>query len=328
MRILISRTDAIGDMVLCLPMAGFLKQQSDYTIHILAQNFVRDIVLASPFVDEFISWDELNSLTVAEATLQLEREKYDVFILVYPVLKPLQLAKWAKIPIRIATSHRWYSWCYATHLAYFSRKKCESHEAILNLKLLKLFSTTPEKAEALIPFSRLQMDRGGKQYPLFDSDRFNLIIHPGSAGSGQEWPLEYYCRLIESLPKSQFKVFITGSAQEAKLYSDYLSKRTPQAILLLGQTDLSELMHLIATADGLIASSTGPVHLAAALGIHTLGLYPTVRQVTRWKPIGIKAEYLAALDGFCKKRCNNSTCVCIKTIRPEQVRERVLTWVN
>jgi heptosyltransferase-3 len=57
---------------------------------------------------------------------------------------------------------------------------------------------------------------------------------------------------------------------------------------------LDELIAFIFNADGLLASGTGPLHLAAASGIHALGLFPPSRPIHpgRWAPLGKKAEYL------------------------------------
>ena len=96
---------------------------------------------------------------------------------------------------------------------------------------------------------------------------------------------------------------------------------------LCGKTSLNDLIQLISHADGLIAGSTGPLHLAANFGIHALGIYPPIqpRHPERWGPIGEKAETLCV-----QKKCDNcrnaSTCACLSLITPQQVLNTISKW--
>lgn len=49
----------------------------------------------------------------------------------------------------------------------------------------------------------------------------------------------------------------------------------------------------------MVASGTGPLHLAAALGINAIGLFPTIRPIHpgRWQPIGMKAHFFEDTQG-------------------------------
>ena len=59
-RIVISRTDSIGDVILTLPLAGILKKKfPDSKIIFLGNSYTEAIVRVSVYVDEFINWDEL-----------------------------------------------------------------------------------------------------------------------------------------------------------------------------------------------------------------------------------------------------------------------------
>lgn len=59
--------------------------------------------------------------------------------------------------------------------------------------------------------------------------------------------------------------------------------------------NLKQFISFIAAADGLIAASTGPLHIAAALGKVALGIYPPIKPMHppgRWAPLGKNASYL------------------------------------
>ena len=66
-KIIISRTDAIGDVVLTLPLAVYLKQQKPgCEIIFLGRNYTKPIVELCPAVDIFISWDDISNNSVEE----------------------------------------------------------------------------------------------------------------------------------------------------------------------------------------------------------------------------------------------------------------------
>ncbi|MBK7649485.1 MAG: hypothetical protein IPJ20_00350 [Flammeovirgaceae bacterium] len=76
-----------------------------------------------------------------------------------------------------------------------------------------------------------------------------------------------------------------------------------------------------------MACSTGVLHLAASLGVYTLGLYSPMRPIHpgRWMPVGRKATYLAL-----RKDCNlcrkSTTCACIESISVDEVFQQFNTF--
>jgi ADP-heptose:LPS heptosyltransferase len=63
-----------------------------------------------------------------------------------------------------------------------------------------------------------------------------------------------------------------------------------------GRFSVAELMALLARVDAVVAASTGPLHLAAALGTPVVGLYGGGAPVwpARWHPVGPQARWLVA----------------------------------
>ena len=102
----------------------------------------------------------------------------------------------------------------------------------------------------------------------------------------------------------------------------------PNIADLTGKLSLDELIAFIQSADGLIAGSTGPLHIAAAMGINALGLFTPLigHNPARWKPLGMKAEYLVSEKKNCYGCKKTQQCPCIKEIMPEQVINRIQAW--
>ncbi len=301
--ILISRTDAIGDVVLTLPMCGYLKSvYPDVKISFLGRTYTGPIINCCTAVDDFINYDEIKVLPLTEQAAFLKSKGIDIIIHVYPRKEIANLARLARIALRIGTTNRLFHWFNCNKLVKLSRKNSALHEAQLNIKLLGPLGINTIPAKEKLPDYYAFEPKGKLPGPIagpFDKDRFNLILHPKSHGSGREWSLDRFSELIAMLPPHQFKIFITGSDKEKALLKDWIAKLPQHVVDITGKLSLDELVVFISTADGLLAASTGPLHIAAEAGIHTLGLYPILPSIhaQRWGPIGKKAEYIETGGG-------------------------------
>ncbi len=94
-----------------------------------------------------------------------------------------------------------------------------------------------------------------------------------------------------------------------------------------GEFSLDQFIDFIGSCTGLVASGTGPLHMAAAIGVHALGLFPPIRPIdpVRWAPIGIHATYLVE-DKKCTDCKISQDCACLRRITPIQVMRRIETW--
>lgn len=333
MKILIARTDNIGDVVLTLPMASILKQHyPEAEIIVLARAYVQAVVEAHPAVDGFMDWEALAKKSDAEIAEAFKAIKVNMILHVFPVKRIAKAAYKAKIPTRIGTNRRWYNWLYCNKLVNFSRKKSELHEAQLNMKLLKALNLkTDYSLPEIITLSQLNpaKDKPESVKNLLSPNKFNLIIHPGSNGNSKEWPLTSFAELAKALPKDQFQIIITGSAAENERLGKAINAACPEALNSMGKLSLNELIILLGAADGLVVNSTGPLHIAAALGTKTLGLFPSDpgKAPNRWGPLGKQAQFLAApVCEACKTK--QRQCTCMQAITVEQVKQVVINWLK
>jgi len=331
-RIIISRTDNLGDVILTLPMAGILKQEiPGCYILFLGKKYTKPLIDACEFVDEFVDWDELKVMLDAgcwmEASVKMQA---DIILHVFPRKEIQKLAKTARIPMRIGTSHRWYSWFYCNKLVHYSRKKSDLHEAQLNLKLLEPLGITRKYTLSEIPFlyglTKLTNSPAHQLASSPTRQLFNLILHPKSKGSAREWGLDNFSKLIGLLPEDKFRIFITGTKEEGALMKDFLYQHRNRVTDMTGKLSLSELLSFINSCDGLVAASTGPLHIAAALGKRAVGIYAPIRPIfpQRWAPLGKNATYVV-LDKKCEACRKSGDCECIRAIRPEEVAEKLMS---
>lgn len=335
-KIIISQTDNIGDMVLTLPMASVIKASLPHCkVVLLARSYTRDIVNGCGAVDEFLDWESVKGLPDAEIVHWLQEQKATALLHISKNRRIAKLAKKADIPMRVGTSLRLYHWKYCNKLVFLFRRNSLSHDSQLNLKLLKPLGIYRRmRLSALVPHLRLEpkIALPPQLAKQITRDKFNLIVHPGSHGHGREWPTEHFIAMIKQLPRDRVRVFITGSPTEEARFRDNLLAQCPEAVNLMGQLNLAELVSFIQVADGLIASGTGPLHVAAALGIKTLGLFPPRKGISprRWSPLGQQGEFLVHKRGFLQTclPCRESTgCACMAQITVSQVIGVVNRWL-
>ena len=328
MHIIISRTDSIGDVVLTMPVAGVLKKKYPKArISFLGRSYTQPIISLSQHVDYFINWEEIEDLDSAERVKFLRELNADWIIHVFPNKKLCRDAKKAGIQNRIGTSHRPYHWTTCNKLVSFTRKKSDLHEAQLNCKLLSpLGITVPDLQEMYTYYGFRQPETGyDKVKSLHDNKRKNIVLHPKSKGSAREWGLDNFDELIQLLPEDEFKIFISGTQAEAELMADLLRKHEAKVIDLTGKFTLDEFITFLSMADAIVAASTGPLHIAAALGKMAIGIYPPIRPMHpgRWAPLGNKAEVLVKETPACNDCRKTMDCHCIREITPNQAADKL-----
>ena len=290
-KILIARIEVrIGDAVLTLPLAGILKANlPNVKIAFLGNTeYAQAIIEKSTFVDEFYDWSKVKDLSKVKA---------DAILLASPRLEVAKAAWKAKIPIRVGMARRWYFWLYANRRAFLKKRAVNLHETQLVTSFLPpLGIQEPTDIDGFYRYYGWHKEQSHPFPNVISDTKHNIILHPKSKGSAPEWPLQHYHQLANILDPQNFNVILSGTLAE----KEYMQKTCPQLFELphitdiTGQYNLADYINIVEQSDCLVANSTGPLHLAAAAGINTIGLYAPVRpqHPGRWKPIGKRVKIL------------------------------------
>lgn len=303
-------------------MAGFIKKHfPECKVFFMGRSYTKDVIALSKYVDGFINYDEIEKLDKQKQVVYLKEFATDVFVHVFPKKEIAWLAKSTGIPLRVGTTNRLYHWFTCNKLIKLSRKNSDKHEAQLNFKLLDFLNI-----DTYVVLNDIQQFYGFTNVPalnkevedLIDKDKFNIILHPKSKGSAREWGLDNFEKLIEILPKDKFKIFISGTEQEGKLMPEFLKNKNITD--LTGKLSLQQFIAFINAANGLLAASTGPLHIAAALNKKAIGLFVPKRPMHpgRWMPLG-KNAHAVVFDKECSECKAGKNCNCIIKIEPKQI---------
>jgi heptosyltransferase-2 len=100
-------------------------------------------------------------------------------------------------------------------------------------------------------------------------------LNPGAAfGSAKRWLPERYAALADRLAERHgVQVAILGSAAERPLAEVIASAMRTPARILSGETRLTELVGVLASLRLLITNDSGPMHVAAALGVPLVAIF-------------------------------------------------------
>ncbi|MBK8661885.1 MAG: glycosyltransferase family 9 protein [Ignavibacteriales bacterium] len=312
-KIVLVRYDRIGDVVLTLPMAEVLKQRGDCELIFLGRDYTRVLAEASPYIDGFISWDELKNNSPFAISKKLKKFNFDEVYIVSPGFKIALAFFLAGIKKRTGTGYRWYSFLF-NNKVFEHRKTAQKNELEYNLSMLGWqgdYHFPPDFFAGIPKFKRFSPDK----------TKIITIIHPGSGGSAADLPLETFRELTSGLCKDgRFDVYLTGSREE--IGKCQVVRGESSAKILAGELELDELISFIKEGDLFISNSTGPLHIAAAAGSFTVGFYPRVVQcsVERWGPYTDKKLIFKPEIG-CSD-CTLKQCArleCMKSINSDNI---------
>lgn len=294
-KILVLRPDRLGDVILTLPVVRNLKKAfPDATLTYLCTQYTSQILDSYSLISDLIIYDNENEhkgyKKIISLSKTLREHNFDLAIHLLPKY-PLALATYlAQIKYTLGTGFRWYSFLF-THRQYEHRKYNRYHEAEYNLRLLKkigIDSTYHSDVFSHFKFHKTLLDSTQRIIEgLFNNQPF-IILHPGSGGSSIDWPFANFIDLIKQLNDwGRYEVGITGVKSERDFLIPIYNSGV-KFVDLVGVFDLNQLAIVLKEADFFVSNSTGPLHLAVAMGIKVLGLYPNTPGLgpDRWGPIG------------------------------------------
>jgi len=283
-RVAVVRTDALGDNVVTLPLAGALKDGlPGVEVVWICKPYAEAVVRQSAHVDEVRLW------TGSENVMH----GLDAVVFAFPEPELLRAAAHERVPLRVATGRRWASARWANRRVWRSRRSRPEHETQQGLRLLHALTLParwrfPEREDwfALTGLPGRGHDELISRPELAES----VVLHPGNHGSANGWSVDRFEELCDRLMAEGTRVVVTGTESERPALQPWLERAKHQPLFedAVGAWSLSELSSVLGQVKCIVASSTGPLHLASALGTPTVGLYRADAPFwpERWGPLG------------------------------------------
>lgn len=344
-RLLIIKTDAIGDFILFRNFIELTKHSakySGYEIELLANPLCKDVVSTydASFVSAFYFTRQYELYESPWQTLKLGwklfKRNYEV------VLQPASTRLLITDGLAALTGARQiigYESDTEAIQAKFKRKTDKFYSRLLQLP-----------AEIYFEFDRNRyffeqvlgekLNINGPYIATKQTERNGIIIFPGAGTVKRGWEKEKFFDLLERIiAKTSQPIYIAGSKAESDI-AQYLVTHLPGTAItdLAGKTSLPELIEMIGAANLLISNETSAIHIAAAtqtpsvciLGGGHFGRFAPYPAHTAFRPVCVYEK----MECFnCNWNCiyqtpANAPYPCISTIGVEQVWKAVEPMVH
>ncbi len=341
-KILLIRNDRLGDLVLTLPAVEALKSAlPGAELDLLCSQYNRPVAHANPHLRQVLTDRGAHDRSdLGQLAARLREERYDAAVVFVHSAKNLELVKKAEIPLRIGPWVKLTDPLRLNRPLRQRRSRAARSEAAYSIELLGALGLKAQVRKLLagkIPPPRITPEPGAfeRARELLEEaleGRPFVVVHPGMGNSALNWPERRWAETLALLAREGSRpigLLLTGSEAERPMLARIreLAGEPAEAMLLSG-LPLDEFIGVLSLARAVVAPSTGPLHLAAALGVPAVGIYSPVRahHPRRWGPLG--RNFTAALlpEGPCPAglECNGENCphwFCLERIEPGRVLE-------
>jgi ADP-heptose:LPS heptosyltransferase len=311
LRLLVTRVDRIGDVVLSTPIPREVKSAKPNSfVAVLVRQETKSIYLNNPNVDAILTIDDEKGNIKPFWQMVGEIRKYN-FSHAFMLL-PQERLNWilfsSGISYRLGVSRKLYQ--FLTYTKFVSRRNYNPlrHEADYCLDMVRRIGIEPK---SIHPEIFLSIDEEIKKEEIrkrFGGDGKILVgVNTTSGKSAPNITVSEYRKLIDLLlADKKFVVIVTDSNPPEELKNikgiEYINNGRP----------LREAIVNFSALDVLISASTGPTHICAALKVKTLSLFCplTACSPKLWGPLGNQSEVILPKENYCSNVCPGDPHIC------------------
>lgn len=287
-RILLVRTDRLGDVLMSLPVASAIRQALPAArIWLLVRKELQTLLEGHRDFERVLALPEpANEGWQASFRLArwLRSFRFDAALILNPTRFFHLTCFLAGIPLRIGYRRKWGF--FLNRAVADTKHLLSLHETEYNLELTRLLGieaspagfTLPERPEARAQVLQLLSSEGVPQ------DARPVAIHPWTSNPAKGWPLENFSEAARRLVGEGRTVLLIGQQLRAGPFLPI----PPGVFNLCDKTSLRMLAELLRFCSVLVTNDSGPAHVAAAVGTPVIVVAPREheRQMQRWKPLG------------------------------------------
>ena len=294
-KMLIIRTDGIGDLLNSTPAIALLRQNyPDAEITVLARPLNAPVLHGNPDVDRILVFDRGGAHRRLHKQLQfyqnLRREQFQLVVAMQTATWPHLVAFLTGAPYRLGRYQKRFK-STLTHAWHGSYRKGQTHEVDRNLELVRLlchgdatrrlvFHLTPDETAN----ARALLTGWG-----IGTNRFLIGIHPGGSSFDKRWPETHYAELADRLAHDyNATILVLHGPDEAALARSIQEAMQTRAVVY-APPSIRELAALLQCCNLVVCNDSGPMHLAAALTVPTVAIFGPTDHVA-WQPLSEKAS--------------------------------------
>ena len=332
LRVLVKQVNWLGDVVMSLPALRAVRRAYPLArLSVLIKSELASFFDGSNWIDAVIPYRLRSGVgglrDRAALVAELRRRKFDVAILFPDSFDAAFWAAMARIPVR-AGYIRDGRGLLLTHGVRRTPASLKGHQVHYRLQMLAealgITGDATEYAPDVGEGARRTMQDWLAQHRR-GSGRL-IALAPGAAyGPAKEWPVDRWAGLIDRLSqRHRVESILVGSPAE-RARCEEVAIASGGALVTAGETSVGELVALLSLCDGFAGNDSGAMHVAAALGIPTVGIFGSTSP-ERTSPLGPQATVVykpVACSPCLDRTCRFGHYNCLRGIEVEEV-ERLL----
>ena len=312
-KILVIKPSSLGDVVLSLPFLNALKYRFPKSeIHWVIAKGLEGLLEGHPMIDRLwiIKKDEWKKIKNVKSTVEelrslfksLKKEKLDLVVDLQGLLRSGILAAAAGAPVRVGFKEaREGSRLFYTHKITGGK---ERHAVDRYLEIARFLGCDISEVKFPFPLSfSSQLSAVSSQLP-----REYAVIVPGARWETKRWPPEKFGELTSELLVMSL---VVGGKSDVGIADRVVDSSKGKAISLAGKTSIKEMIEIIRNASFVVTNDSGPMHIAAALGVPVFAIFGPTNPL-RTGPYGEGHTIIrkAIKCSPCyKKTCKNAKCM-------------------
>lgn len=265
-----------------------------------------------PDVDEVLADDGGDARDLAAA---LAKRGYAACVVTWATARAAAVASRARIPIRVGQARRLYSWRFTKRVPVRSEfGDVTSHWTQIVLDYARaLGCDTGDAVPAFVPKPGHEHEADELLASLGVAHNFG-IVHPANAiASRRAWPTAAWTALARQAAAAfGTAIVISGGSEDSAIAADVAAGSN--AIAIAGKLSIGGFAALARRARFFAGITTGAMHVAAAVGCPTVGLFPFQTDFPeRWAPLGRRTSIVRATypcrPGERKETCPDYACI-------------------
>jgi len=275
-KILIRGPNWVGDSVLAIPaMKAVRARFPDAEITLLVRPWVAGLFSSAPFVDKVWSEEKPSGLgDWIRITRDMRNRRFDLALLLPNSFESALMMFLGRVPERVGYATDGRQWMLTNAVTADSSV---GHQVNYYLNLAKVLSATADRPSIEIEATRQERESARTLLAtegIPHTSRF-IVLNPGAAyGSAKRWHEDRFATVADRLAiELGVHVAIIGSEAERPTANQIRDRLKSTTAVLSGKTSLEMLIGVLAESSLMITNDSGPMHIAAALGVPTVAIF-------------------------------------------------------
>ncbi len=328
-KILIIKPRGIGDVVLSTIVLDNLKYEfPSAKIDYLTEKPSNQFLELLPQIDNVIVLKKSTFSEKLNTLRKIRKHKYDLVLDFYSNPFTAQLTFLSKAKYRAGFPYRGRKYAYNL---FGEEERAKYHSAILHLKFIEKLGIKSDLKN--IYFGIDNKAREKSDFFFFNnfskSDKV-VAVSPSGGWDSKKAPPEKFAEFADAIAKSLNAKILIMWGPDDKEDAELITTKMKTKGIIAPPTSIIEMAAFLEKSDAVLANDSGPMHISAAIGTPTLGLFgPTAPEFQG--PFGEKNDYVILDDLECIK-CNLLTCPknkeCFRNINADTVVKKIARMIS